>query len=327
MNAPDNARGSMIEGLFGLTLSLVPQRLRSRFGAEIQETFAAERRARRASGGRRAETGYVARAIVDVVRVAAAEALRKREGRREPPRSRGRLLMESIWRDFRYALRRLRSSPGFAATAISILALGIALNTAVFSIGYSVLWRPLEVPEPDRVAVLYAATPDLGYSRFSYPDYRDFREGTDAFDNLAASEIIGVDADPKRRKPRAVRPGSDAQLLRDVRCERGAGSHVRRRGRDRWRGGGGGRSEPARLATVFRGRPRRRRSASHPQRPRLHRHRDHARAVSRAPTTIGSPRRSGCRCGLWRPSSPSGSHKRRKETEPTSISSAGCAAM
>ena len=100
--------------------------------------------------------------------------------------------MESIWRDVRYALRRLRSSPGFAATAISILALGIALNTAVFSIGYSVLWRPLDVPEPDRVAVLYAATPDIGYSRFSYPDYVDFREGTDAFEDLAASEIIGV---------------------------------------------------------------------------------------------------------------------------------------
>ena len=56
--------------------------------------------------------------------------------------------MKMVWQDIRYGFRQLRNSPGFTAVAVVTIALGIGANTALFSVIYSVLLRPLSFPEP-----------------------------------------------------------------------------------------------------------------------------------------------------------------------------------
>jgi len=59
--------------------------------------------------------------------------------------------MAGLFQDFRYALRQFRKNPGFAATACLTLALAIGLSTAVFSVIYAVVIRPLPYNQPDEI--------------------------------------------------------------------------------------------------------------------------------------------------------------------------------
>lgn len=59
--------------------------------------------------------------------------------------------VESLGQDLRYAVRSLRRSPGYAATVILMLALGIGANSAIFSLAYGVLWKPLPYPQAERL--------------------------------------------------------------------------------------------------------------------------------------------------------------------------------
>src|SRR5690242_3184237 len=80
--------------------------------------------------------------------------LRLREQAREPWVF---ATIETFAQDVHHALRLLRREPAFTATALAMLALGIGLNTATFSVAYGVLWRPLPYPEPDRLVVISSA--------------------------------------------------------------------------------------------------------------------------------------------------------------------------
>src|SRR5580658_813795 len=97
------------------------------------------------------------------------------------------LTLEGVLRDVRYAFRQLRRSPGFAFTAILTLALGIGANVVVFGVLNSILLRPLNVANPERL--VQVVHPQQGYESQSYPDYVDFKTRNTAFSDMAAYRL------------------------------------------------------------------------------------------------------------------------------------------
>jgi predicted permease len=94
--------------------------------------------------------------------------------------------METFSRDFRYALRTLKKSPGFSAIALLTLALGIGANTAIFSVVHSVLLAPLPYHEPGQLAIIWEKNPLGRYISPSYPDVQDWQRSTHSFQSISA---------------------------------------------------------------------------------------------------------------------------------------------
>src|SRR3954453_10826351 len=93
----------------------------------------------------------------------------------------------AVWQDLRFAARTLRRNPGFTAAAVATLALGIGINTAMFSTVNSVLLRPLPYPEADRLVRLWTADSRVGLNEgeTGYANVLDWQRQARSFEDLA----------------------------------------------------------------------------------------------------------------------------------------------
>jgi predicted permease len=113
--------------------------------------------------------------------------------------------LDSFWRDLRFGLRQLRRSPAFAAVTIITLALGIGANTAIFTLVDAVMLKSLPVSNPnelyrlgdnDNCCVNGGFQDD--WALFSYAQYRQFRDHTPEFSQMAAFQAFTLDLSVRR---------------------------------------------------------------------------------------------------------------------------------
>ncbi len=100
--------------------------------------------------------------------------------------------LEQTTQDVRHAVRMLRKTPGFTLVAVTMLALGIGANTAIFSLISAVLLRPLPFPESDRLVMLWDDFSQLGgpsRSETAPADYAAWHEQSQSFADMAAFAV------------------------------------------------------------------------------------------------------------------------------------------
>jgi len=102
--------------------------------------------------------------------------------------------METLIKDIRYGIRSFLKRPGFLFIAISTLALGIGATTAMFTVVNSVLLRPLDFPEPDRIVQFegFNLRGGITKSPMSVPDFVDWQTQTQSFEHIAGFTTNGA---------------------------------------------------------------------------------------------------------------------------------------
>ena len=128
--------------------------------------------------------------------------------------------MGTFMRNLRYAVRTLGNSPGFATVVVLTLALGIGANTAIFSVVYSALLRPLPYHEPDKLFHLGEARSQSDNSangaQVSYPDYLDWKKSAKSVQSFAAYSgdafTLAGNSEPKNIFAEQVTPNFFATL-------------------------------------------------------------------------------------------------------------------
>jgi putative ABC transport system permease protein len=93
--------------------------------------------------------------------------------------------VEGFFTDLRYGVRVLGKNPGFTCVAVLTLAVGIAVNTTVFTAFDALFLRPRPVNDPDSLASIFRTTPGEPRGRFSYPDYIYYRDNSRSFSDLS----------------------------------------------------------------------------------------------------------------------------------------------
>jgi putative ABC transport system permease protein len=135
-----------------------------------------------------------------------------------PGTNRRRNMLADLWQDLRYCARTLLKTPGFTLTVVATLALGIGINTAVYSVVDAVLLRPLPFAEPDRLVEIWQQ--DSGrpyaYPGLRWEAFQEWRGQANLFERVEAYRqrsftLTGV-GEPETINTRAVSPGLFATL-------------------------------------------------------------------------------------------------------------------
>lgn len=101
-----------------------------------------------------------------------------------------RIRMNTLAQDLRYAFRALAKNRGFALAAILSLAIGIGANTAIFSVVYAVLLKPLPYPQATQLFTIFQIDPEEGvkFTGMSYPNLTDLRQQNSVFTEIAGTQ-------------------------------------------------------------------------------------------------------------------------------------------
>ncbi|MGH7581355.1 MAG: ABC transporter permease [Gemmatimonadales bacterium] len=173
--------------LYRALLTLYPRSFRAEYAGEMCGVFDQRRRA---AGGPAGRALVWLGAVGDVLVNAAA------------------VHWDLARQDLRYTLRALGRTPGFALTAVLVIALGVGANTAAFSVADFVLVRPLPYPDSDRLVMLWERVPQYQQMELSPANYRDWKAASTSFESMGGylaveSNLVG-EGDPDRLPGAAV---------------------------------------------------------------------------------------------------------------------------
>jgi macrolide transport system ATP-binding/permease protein len=99
--------------------------------------------------------------------------------------------LEALWQDLRYTLRQLRKNPGFAATALLVLTLGIGAALAIFSFVDAALIQPSPYRDPSRLVTIFGRVPLGPRFHLSFPDYYDLKKQNKVFSSFEVYDSDG----------------------------------------------------------------------------------------------------------------------------------------
>ncbi len=191
MQPPTTPSGDRIPLQYRVLLWCYPRSLRRTFGRELWQFVARQRMERRyrgrrwGGGGLRFWTDVVFDAVLTGLRMRWRALLDRRTSQRRPHlKTARRIDIQGILQDIRVSARSLLRAPTYTVVAVLTLALGIGATTAIFSVVHSVILRPLPYPNASELVVAWRTGNRMIRGALSYPDFEDWRKGSNAFAGL-----------------------------------------------------------------------------------------------------------------------------------------------